>query len=536
MKKGIKAASAFIAAAISVSVGVPASAAEDYQKLLSDMKASRSRAESYEINGNYGMAFEELCEYAEICSVLADAGEISAADADIAEGWRDSLKFTPELYISDSSKKGVFFGGDGKYIDGASAVKLSIPFGAADVSGYTSMIPPCSEELGILVSFDIWGGESMLRSIAFGGQDEYLIESLRVISRMEGRIYLSFCPSINTWKSTRTVAQSFINAYRYVADFVRRYAPNVSMVFTLGDVLDPGEDTVLKFYPGDGYVDVFGVELCHTYNKSEDPSAKAAYDCRGSYYDPVFSAARMTEAFAEVAGRADTPVIIESCSFPWEGTAAVEDWAFEMERFYNLIPAVCPTLEAVFYSNESSSAGVCNLRQNSEAEELYEKCLSLPWYVNYSSDAANCGAVSIEKVSYIAPGETAYMVLYCGGKFDGTEYRIFLDGTEIGSDGAVISPGERNIIAYVTDNKYTAVLEYNVSFADDGTFTAKAVPAQLYDYNGNGILDFGDSELLLAYIAEWDVYLNGFDPDVDGDGKVNISDVKALNLKMIPPR
>ncbi len=501
---------------MAVAVALPAAASEE---LLTAMTAAKSKAESYESSENYTFAYRALTEYADLAEALAETGEVTEREAALAAAHRDILRFEPELYVAEDAKRGIFAGSDGYFADGADAVKLSIPFGDADVADYLHLIPQTARELCILVTFKVTS-ESTMRNIAFGKYDDYLVRSLRQLALLEGRVHLAFCPSVNTMRRTGTVAQSYIAAYRYVADAARRYAPNVSLVYSLGDVLIPGEDTAALFYPGNGYVDVLGVELCNTYNKSEMPSSEAAFDRRGGYYDPVYSVRLMADKLAAVAG--DLPVMVTGCSFPWDGRAAVTDFAAEMERFYRLVPLVCPNLSAVFYSNESSALGVCNLRQNGEAAAMYEKCLALPWYDDARGTAFGDG-------SLVEAGETVPLMVYCGGIFAGAKYEVWQNGEAVSADAVTLTEGDLTV--YITDEIYLAKLEFELIPAEAGMLCVRAIPAAV-DYNGNGYADFGDADLLTAYIAKWDVDLGGAETDLNGDGKTNIIDVRAL-LKMI---
>lgn len=509
--------------------------AEDTQDLLSQAETAKEMAEYYETGKNYSFVWNELCKYAELTETLAEAGDISEKDANIAAVWRDHYEFSPELYITDFSKDEIFFGSDGTHLAGSSAVKISVPFEMGYVSDYYSLIPASTDELCVLVSLDVTTGESTLRNIAFGNKDNYITKNLRQMSLIEGRVYLSFCPSPNTLSETRTIANSFILAYQRIATLARRYAPNVELVFTLGDIRDAGTNTFERFYPGDEYVDVFGIEVCHTYNKSDYPSPEAAFDCRGEYYDPLLSVMQMLAEAEEVVGEGGLPIIIEGSSFPWTGSASVTDWEAEMERFYSLIPAICPNLKAVFYSNASSSAGICNLHQNKTAAALYEQCAKLPGYVYYEGRDSTGGWTAASELTKITPDKQVCLELYLSGMFSGAEYKLFLDGTELTDGKASFSAGEHTLEIYVTESYCSAKIVYTVLVSENGDFSMTHVSAlPEYDINGNGILDFADSELLNAYIAHWDIDLSGYDLDINGDGTVNLWDTLKLLTLMKP--
>lgn len=518
-----------LAAVLSAALLVPGAVAADGETMLREMRAAKESAAEYEIADRYEMAYRELTRYADLAGALAKTGDVSPAEADMAQAWRDHLRFAPEIFVECETDDGVFFGSDGVFAEGSSAVKISIPYGAYAEDLYPT-IPSVTDELLIYTELEVTN-ERTLRQIAFGKADDYVIKNLRQIARMEGRVYFAFSPGVNTLRETRTLPSSFISAYRYVAKLARRYAPNVELVFAVGDVRDPGRDTVARFYPGDEWVDALGAELYHTYSKSYMPSPKAAYDCRGEYYDPVQSVLNIRGDVQSIAEK-DLPVIISGCSFPWGGRAALDDWAEEMKRFYRLIPVAVPELVGVLYSNESTANGFCNLRQNSDAMALYRECLEVPWYINHNRAGSTKKAVSVEKLDLVKVGDATGLHVLTTGKFSGVPYRIFFGSKEY-RDGFVYGKINSIMTLYITDNNCLAKMQYKFVMSSGGECSVTPVQAD-HDFNGNGYLDFGDTEVLSAYIARWDVDMNGYSPDVNGDGIVNLTDVSALRVKMKP--
>lgn len=488
---------------------------------LAKMEYYKSQAYSYESSGNITFAEMALENYASIASELAESGLVSRSEAELAAAHRDILRFDPHIYVKDSSaNRKVFAGSDGYYSENASAVKLCVPYDTANTEDFYHLIPNTSKELCVLVTFEL-SSESSMRKIGFGKDDAKLIENLRQLSLIKGRVHLAFCPNVNSMRRTRTLAKSYISAYRHTAELARRYAPNVQLVYSVGDVLIPGEDTLSLFYPGDEYVDVLGIELCHTYSKSYMPSSEAAYDRRGEYYDPVYSVKRMTDEFYRLCGREDIPVMVTGCSFPWDGKAQVSDYAEQMERFWRLIPLVCPSLTAVFYSNASSSFGICNLRQNDDARRLYEECLTLPPYN---------GSLFIPLENSTEFDKDTRLELYCGGKFS-EEFEVWLNGEPVSADTELLSAG--SLTVYMTGQTNPAKLEYTLTLSDGDRLIATQIVPE-YDFNKNGYLDFGDVGMILAHIAGWDIGADGENFDINGDGRVNLSDSNALKIMLAP--
>lgn len=515
----------------SLALSVGSYAADTPSVTLRRMEEVRDKAIARETGGYYYSAYTSLTEYASLAAELAEQGLVSPAEASIAAGYAEYLRFEPKLYLADSTGDGIAVGSDGMYVSGSSAVKFTIPFELADARDFFSPIPSSSEETYILAELDV-KSEKALRRIAFGMAEDYLIRNLRQLSTLEGKVCLSFCPSVATLRRTRTVADSYKLAFAHVAELADRYAPNVSMVFSLEDSRTPSEQTELLFYPEARYVDILGIELCHTEIYDDLTHAEAAYRCRGECYDPVLSVKRLAEDFIRATGRDDIPVIITGCSFPWDGKAALDNWAEEAERFYRLIPAACPNLEAVFYSNASSSMGICNLRQSSEAAEVYRQCISSPWYDLRLRDDVSLSPTT--EITYIPIGEEVQAVLYLGGLFRDAEYTLCLDGSEVSSGAPIFGAGEHTLTVYITDERCIARLDYALSISESGAASVTA-SVGVHDINRNGITDFGDVETITTYIAGWsDNTADAQSLDINGDGRVSLADVTAL-CKIISP-
>ncbi len=488
---------------------------------LAAMNTAKSSARSKELSGNLYSAYKSLTEYAALADSLAKEGAVSPAEAEMAAAHRDSLNFDPVIYVEnkESSRK-IAVGSDGYYSQSATAVKLNVPFGMANVEDFYHTVPKSDKLLTVLVTFEI-SDESTLRSIPRGSMDSYIIKNLHGMSLIEGNVYLAFCPGVNGMHQTRTLPKSYVDAYRYVAALARRYAPGVGLVYSIGDVSDPGADTVKAYYPGDEWVDVLGVELCHTYKTASPSSSKAAYDRRGDYYDPVYSVKHMADEFRNVCGR-DIPLMVTGASFPWIGKAFVDGWSSEMKRFYSLLPLVCPNLEAVFYSNASSAMGICNLRQNLAAMNTYEQCLTMPWYTGSSSS-------TIENAP-LRSGQSARLELYCGGKFDDT-FEVWQNGQKVDSESLTFIPGKLTV--YMTDPENPAKIEYTLTLGKNWALSAERTKPK-EDLNNNGILDFGDVEILSAYIIKPDSTADSSKFDMNGDGKTNMADITELSSMLKP--
>jgi len=478
-------------------------------------------AHSYLSQNNFPFTHKFLSDYA-----AATKNDPAASSTHIshANALRDAFLFNPTVAVSNPSGEPIFFGSDA-YVPGASAIKIPMTFGLGSLEDYLPQIPYTKNELSILLSLYV-NSEKILRSIAYGYEDDYIISLLRTLASLEGRLYLSFCPSVNYMRPTVTLKDSFLAAFRHVAELCRRFAPNVSLTFTAADIhsSDPS-----AFFPGSEFVDVIGVEITHTYNRSDPLDPKAAFDCRGQFYSPLTSAKLTVDAVRKVAG--DLPVIIESVSFPSDGTASVSDYISEMELFYKNLPVLIPETIAVFYSNRSNSYGISNLRRDESLMQAYLNAANLPCYKFYEKSSPTSNLSPIENVTRVIPGAPVEIELWCGHIYGSPEKRVFLNGTE--TNAPVLTPGTHLLEIYVTDPDMAALLSYTLTVTEDGSLTVTVTDASSTDFNGNGILDVGDVQYLTATVAGWSFSIpESAVRDVNGDGRVNLTDVAVLRGKM----
>ena len=365
LKKLTKITAVLLAAAavFTVSAG-----ADDNAKTRASLEKS---ARSYLKRGNYTYAYTALDEYASLSREMAEAGELHPYLADTARAMADYYRFEPEVLALYGSRR-FFRGSDGYVSDTANAVRLDVPFTIANVEDFYHFIPNRTEEVGVLVSLNVNTEKEMI-SIASGGFEGKIAENMRQLSRIEGQVYLTFCPGVDAVKKSRTIHMSYKNAYITIAEAARRYAPNVQLVYSVSDVPVPGEDTVSRFYPGDEYVDVFGVEVSSAFRADPFATEEELYWYRrGEFYDPVWSVQVMEEKFRLATGR-ECPLMVTGVSFPWDGRNSIDDYGEQMRGFYEKLPEVCPALVGIFYSGKSSSDAMCNLRSNPEAARIYEE-------------------------------------------------------------------------------------------------------------------------------------------------------------------
>jgi hypothetical protein len=224
----------------------------------------------------------------------------------------------------------------------------------------------------------------------------------------------------------------------------------------------------------------------------------------------------MYDSFRKATDRT-VPLMVTGIAFPREGKYARASWESDMHRFFDLLPQICPELTAVFWSSKSSAYGNCNLRENPDIAEALAECMTKT-PARTAPFENGMTVPTVKELSVQLDG------VFCGG-----EYEIFLDG----KTDTAFTEGEHLLQVFVTEASFYSKGEYTATVSPDGAVSLAPIPPEI-DYNGNGIMDHGDVELLTAVIAKWQADTNGYPTDVNGDGKTNIHDVTALGKMMAP--
>lgn len=524
---------AFLAAAALVSVSQAVGSA-DADGLREAADSAYSKAVGYEAAGDLTFTHKYLSDYASALEALHLKGEATAAEAATAAALRDTYLYEPVLFLEDTERDSVFFGTNGRFIEGSSGVMIDLTLGIDTVTDHMHRIPAVAEELMVLVTLSA-SGERAMRSVTFGRSDAYLRELAASLATLEGRVYLAYEPRVNLMKNTRTLADSYVSSYRYLSDMIRRYAPNVSLVYGVADVSLPGGSAAAVYYPGDGYVDAVGVSLCHTYVGDGTMDPQTAYDRRGAYYSPVGSVLHTAEELRAVAGES-LPLIVLGASFPWGGALKLDSPISEMQKFYSVLPTVCHGLIGVFYTNLSTAVAHCNTRQNAEAEAALRACASLPFYKYYGDDRADSAMCAAASLTHLPADTPVRFSVWCGDIYGACTAEAFLNGIRA-EDGILFPIGDSTLQLYVTGTQIYSRSVYSVTVTAEGHLSLTPVRETDFDFNQNGILDFGDTQYLTAVVAKWNITMpEGTVTDVNGDGKVNLTDVALLKSMMMPPQ
>lgn len=117
--------------------------------------------------------------------------------------------------------------------------------------------------------------------------DKYLRNFARALGSFKSPIFLRFASEMNgAWTKYGGDPKKYISKWRMVHDVMEQEAPNVMMVWT---VFTFPQSTILKFYPGDEYVDWVGVNIYNVVYHNNKIEAKASYEDPLELLDYVYN-------------------------------------------------------------------------------------------------------------------------------------------------------------------------------------------------------------------------------------------------------
>lgn len=207
-----------------------------------------------------------------------------------------------------------------------------------------------------------------------GSYDAKLIETFKYLGTLSCPILVRIGGEVNCWTNMPD-ADTFIAAYRHIADIARTYAPDAALMYA------PNYSSAYKidlesFYPGDSYVDWIGVSLY--FNKvstNGDTSIDAFYGV-GAYGDALLN----VQQTINLARKHSKPVsMTEGGSLYYVNGSDYSDFAAErIEKAYAFLTMVYPEIKSIVYSdsNFGSSSRLYAISGNAKMTEAYNKGVS----------------------------------------------------------------------------------------------------------------------------------------------------------------
>jgi hypothetical protein len=199
-----------------------------------------------------------------------------------------------------------------------------------------------------LVYINFKGEGSDCASFAGGAYDSKLNETFSYLNTLSNPVFVRIGGEVNVWNNAAT-PESYIAAYRHVADLARARAPRAALVFS------PNFSSAYRvdmdsFYPGDAYVDWIGVSLYYNlYHATISDPDMAAFLGVGQYGDPMLN----VQQCVNLSRLHKKPLMVTEGgagnSFNGQDISA---WASErMQKAYAFLPMVYPEVKGIVSSD-----------------------------------------------------------------------------------------------------------------------------------------------------------------------------------------
>ena len=211
-------------------------------------------------------------------------------------------------------------------------------------------------------------------------------ESVRYLASLNVPILLRIGAEVDVWEEPAN-PQEFITAFRFIADIVRREAPNVATLWSVNSVSAEGLNHGM-FYPGDQYVDWVGISLYtskYFLGRENTDDVTAAIYRTGKFANPINSLRSLVEKYGD-----RKPIIIsEGAVSLWNNSNSenLTEWALpRIRQTYSYIPMLFPEVKAMFWFNISldSEAQRWGFASSPAAKELYGKLTSSDYFIGKS--------------------------------------------------------------------------------------------------------------------------------------------------------
>jgi hypothetical protein len=208
-------------------------------------------------------------------------------------------------------------------------------------------------------------------------QADKVTAAARYLNSLGLPILLRVGAEMDVWE-TKADPEQYKTAFRFIADIMRREAPNVAIVWSVNSVSAQGLSWDM-FYPGDSYVDWVGISLYTTKyfrGKPDTKDSEAAIYGTGKYANPVAAIQKLAEQYG-----ARKPLMISEGGVSLLNISNSEDlteWALpRMRQTYAYIPILFPQVKAIYWFNtQAGSENRYDFAASPQAKALYIKLTS----------------------------------------------------------------------------------------------------------------------------------------------------------------
>lgn len=241
---------------------------------------------------------------------------------------------------SPSNPDGLFYVDDfPKFVGKDHGIYLLYYQYGTPLSHYESHLAVAAQEGKIIeLALEPYAGLNMVYN-----DTNYLIQLAKDMEAHSCDFMLRFANEMNDnsngWYTTD--AQAYIEAFRYVANIFRQYAPSVPIVWS---PLWYPPNNIDMYYPGDEYVDYVGMSSYQSWLSSVDPMGEDQDRRRWS---------QQLDFFYKTYGYKKPMIIAEggaSYRDPWTWADDKEAYAaYQIEDFYTYLPMRYPNIKMVVY-------------------------------------------------------------------------------------------------------------------------------------------------------------------------------------------
>lgn len=184
-------------------------------------------------------------------------------------------------------------------------------------------------------------------AILNGTYDTQLTETMQYLSGLECPVLLRIGGEVNVWENMPS-GSTYIAAYRHVADYARKKAPNVALVYSVNFSGRNGVDSD-SFYPGDSYVDWVGVSLYYNRYANNGDTTNDKFYGVNTYGDAMLN----VQQAVNLSRLHKKPVIVTEggSAYNFDGTDTTEFAAERVSKAYAFLTMVYPEIKCMIYSD-----------------------------------------------------------------------------------------------------------------------------------------------------------------------------------------
>ncbi|MDR0489828.1 MAG: glycoside hydrolase family 26 protein [Oscillospiraceae bacterium] len=333
-------------------------------------------------------------------------------------------------------------------------------------------------------------------------EKDKITAAARYLNTLGLPILLRIGAEMNVWEKPAN-PDEYKTAFRFIADIMRKEAPNVAIVWSVNDVSSIGL-TYDMFYPGAEYVDWVGVSLYARKYFNGIPNttdSDAAIWGTGKFTNPLRLLGNLIEEYGS-----RHPIAISEGGVTLRNASNNEDltkWALpKMRQIYSYIPMVFPQVKAIYWNNRNESKYDYNFSSNQPVKELYGQLTSSEYFIGKGESEPK---ITYKKLGTATlPSDAVALLAYAPYfTFDSISVQYTLDGRSVGQSETV---PYRNVLDLSGESDGAHKLGIRVM---SGGSLLKAAEYNVYKSRETVIISTGAIAPPNASPSRWKVYVDG---------------------------